>query len=204
MNRHGFTLVEMLATIVILSIVLGIASYGIINVIKSSQKKSEKIFVERVGGLVDDYVGLDLKLDSKENGKIEVNFYALDTEICLSNDPCKDTDNKFVFMGIMDETSKETRPLTILDLVKERLVNEKDLINPKNKKLCFDEEHNPNIDIYKDSNEVFYYYIDFSNNNCDIDKDNLIVSTFSDALKERTIDKNKTDNGTLSEENGLS
>ena len=197
MNRHGFTLVEMLATIVILSIVLGIASYGIINVIKSSQKKSEKIFVERVGGLVDDYVGLDLKLDQG-------------ITICLTGDSCEDTDNKFVFMGIndeieiTDETDKKIRPLTILDLVKERLVNEKDLINPKNKKLCFDEEHNPNIEIYKDSNEVFYYYIDFSNNNCDIDKDNLIVSTFSDALKERTIDKNKTDNGTLSEENGLS
>ena len=197
MNRHGFTLVEMLATIVILSIVLGIASYGIINVIKSSQKKSEKIFVERVGGLVDDYVGLDLKLDQG-------------TTICLTGDPCEDTDNKFVFMGIndeieiTDETDKKTRPLTILDLVKEGLVNEKDLINPKNKKLCFDEEHNPDIFLYKDSNEVFYYYIDFSKNNCDIDKDNLIVSTFSDALKERTIDKNKTNNETLSEENGLS
>ena len=77
MNRHGFTLVEMLATIVILSIVLGIASYGIINVIKSSQKKSEKIFVERVGGLVDDYVGLDLKLDQG-------------ITICLTGDSCED------------------------------------------------------------------------------------------------------------------
>ena len=39
MNRKGFTLVELIATSVLLSLMMGIGAYSITNVIKSSKEK---------------------------------------------------------------------------------------------------------------------------------------------------------------------
>ena len=43
MNNGGFTLVELLATIVLLALVIGIASYSINAIIKNSQEKNYQL-----------------------------------------------------------------------------------------------------------------------------------------------------------------
>lgn len=67
MNRKGFTLIELLATIVILGIVGGIATYGVINTINTSKLKSEKIFVDKLSNLIDDYLDLYSSELTKDN-----------------------------------------------------------------------------------------------------------------------------------------
>ncbi len=48
MNRKGFTLVELLATIVLLALVVGISSYAITNIIKSSKEKNYNLLISNV------------------------------------------------------------------------------------------------------------------------------------------------------------
>ena len=61
MNNKGFTLVELLATIVILSIVAGIA-FGIINVNLGKTKTStEEVFVETIKDALDMYLASNAK-----------------------------------------------------------------------------------------------------------------------------------------------
>ena len=47
-NNKGFTLVELIATIVILSIILSIGAYSIIKIINSSSEKEYKLLVENI------------------------------------------------------------------------------------------------------------------------------------------------------------
>lgn len=48
LNEKGFTLVELLATIVILALVMGIGSYTITNVIKSSREKDYELLIGNI------------------------------------------------------------------------------------------------------------------------------------------------------------
>lgn len=48
MNKKGFTLVELLATILILAIVVSIAGYSIINIIKSSKNENYKQLINNI------------------------------------------------------------------------------------------------------------------------------------------------------------
>lgn len=144
MNRKGFTLIELLATIIIIAIIGGIATTGIISVINTSKLKSEKIFVDKLANLIDDYL-------------------ALNPQTIGAN---------------------ETYSINISDLIEAKLVAKEDLINPKNKEQCFATE-DPEIKLYKDSNYVYYYYVDLSGSNtdCNISDENAIIDTFTDAKK---------------------
>ena len=48
MNKKGFTLVELIATIVLLSLVLGISSYSITQIIKNSKQKNYNLLLENI------------------------------------------------------------------------------------------------------------------------------------------------------------
>lgn len=169
MNRKGFTLIELLATIAILGIVGGIATYGVINTINTSKLKSEKIFVDKLSNLIDDY--LDLYPPTIQNGT------SYDFDKCI-DDACSDkytaTANK--------RLKKDNNIITIKDLVDKGIVSYKDLVNPKNKLECFDNSANPEIVIYKDNDYVYHYYVDLSNNNCDISDGNKYINNMHDNL----------------------
>lgn len=59
MNRKGFTMIELLAVIVVLGIVLVITFPNMTDVFKSSKLKSEEAFVERISQSIDSYVTLN-------------------------------------------------------------------------------------------------------------------------------------------------
>lgn len=54
-NRLGFTLVELLATIVLLGIVTGITGYAITNLIKSSKEKDYELLVSEIKDAIEIY-----------------------------------------------------------------------------------------------------------------------------------------------------
>ena len=174
MNNKGFTLIELLATIVILSLVMGISAYGVTGAINNSKARGEKLFVENLGKSISSYIelhGSGLKQDgdkvttfSKKNNigdsTYEVSLYQLK----------KGNDN-----------------LKIMDLVNDGIVDEAKLVNPKNKKQCFDNSHNPVIEVYRDSDYVYYYYVQFNlgNNRCEL---NTCISTLPSGLANK-LDK---------------
>ena len=55
MNNKGFTLVELIATIVILALVMGIASYAITGLITSSKQKNYDLLVTSVKDAAESY-----------------------------------------------------------------------------------------------------------------------------------------------------
>lgn len=169
MNRKGFTLIELLATIVILGIVGGIATYGVINTINTSKLKSEKIFVDKLSNLIDEY--LDLYPPTKKIGTTYTFDKCVD-DIC--NDTYSVSANKIL--------KTDGTIITIKDLVDKKIITYKDLINPKNKQECFNSSFNPEIVIYKDNDYVYHYYVDLSNNNCDISDENKYINNMHDNL----------------------
>ncbi len=48
MNNKGFTLIELIATILVLALVMSIASYSIINVIKNAKQKNYDLLIEHI------------------------------------------------------------------------------------------------------------------------------------------------------------
>lgn len=48
MNDKGFTLVELLGTIVILAIIVGISSYSIITVLSNAKKKNYELLIDEI------------------------------------------------------------------------------------------------------------------------------------------------------------
>lgn len=48
MNNKGFTLIELIATILVLALVMSIASYSIINVIRSAKQKNYDLLIEQI------------------------------------------------------------------------------------------------------------------------------------------------------------
>ena len=55
MNRKGFTLVELLATIVILAIVVGLGSYAIVGIINTAKEKNYSLLVTNIKDASEQY-----------------------------------------------------------------------------------------------------------------------------------------------------
>lgn len=172
MNRKGFTLIELLATIVILAVIGGIATYGVIGFINTSKLKSEKIFVDKLSNLIDDY--LDLYPPTINTG---TSYYF---DKCI-DDSCNDNYSATATKMLKSDGN----PITINDLINpeddpevEGIVTYKDLVNPKNKSECFDNSTNPEIVVYKDNDYVYHYYVDLSSTNtkCDITYENALIN----------------------------
>ena len=171
LNRKGFTLIELLATVILLALIGGIATYSIINTITVSKLKSEKIFVDKLSKLIDDYI--DLKPPTKTKN---TTIYQLTK---CNNNNC--TETRTVEAIKMFKSNGEK--IYLSDLVAENLVTYDELVNPKNKKKCF-EDTNPEIKIYKDSDYVYYYFVNLkgTRTNCSIGNENGIISTLTDEL----------------------
>ena len=140
MNKRGFTLVELLAVIVIMAIILTIAIPSSIDAYKKSKLKAEYSFVKRLSEAVDNYTTLN-------TDKITFTQYGQKTKI--------DTDNIVtVYKGTIS-----TR-----NLVGEELLNIKDYINPNNKDTPCNKY--AEMEIYKDSDFVYRHKIKVSSLSC--------------------------------------
>ena len=179
MNNKGFTLIELLGVLVLLTVILGVATFSVFSVIESSRTRSEKLFVEKLSDSIDDY--LDLHGASLYKGSTEYVFSK-----CLD----KSCQNKYevTAYSLQNCAGDEHCNVRLSDLVEEGLVEEEDIINPRNNEKCLDIEQgiDPEVMIFKDSDYVYYYYVDLSGDNtaCAVDFENGYINTLPDSLKE--------------------
>lgn len=135
MNRKGFTLIELIAVIVILGIILVVSAPSISNVYKESKLKSEEIFVERLSQSIDSYI----KLNSDE--------------IAFTSDGAanKEEDGSTYQVNIWKAV------ITVQNVIDDKLISEEDYVNPGNKETkC---TVNAEIEVYKDSDYVYCHKI---------------------------------------------
>ena len=174
MNKKGFTLIELLATIVILALIGGIASYGVISTINTSKLKSEEVFVDKLSNLIDDY--LDLNPPTRSSGSTYT-FNKCKVSSCSSF-----TESNSYSVTATQVVKSDGSSIYLKDLVAANVVEESDLVNPKNKEQCLSGT-GPEIIVYKDSDYVYHYYVDLRGTNCDISDENSIINTLPENLK---------------------
>lgn len=149
MNRKGFTLVELLATIVILGIVVGITVVSINGIFGNTKKKTEGVFVKTLED------ALNIYLDSDARGLKFSN-----TEVCTIT---KKHGNIKVY--------KSSDNLTFNDIINSKYspLTESDIKNPANETVKCD--LGAAVNIYRDGDYVYYYKVEKSNLKCLIDND---------------------------------
>ena len=189
MDNKGFTLVELLATVVILGLVMGIGAFGISNTINNSKKKSETIFIDKLNGFIMEYIEYSNLSNSPltEIGGGEVFSFEkcyLDSEKCYD-----DENNQYIDGGYYVTNARQLESIKINDLKSSGLFDKEALINPANKLDCFT-GINPEIKVFKDDDSVYYYYLNLENGNntCEVSDDNLIISNLPDNLKVKVDD----------------
>lgn len=156
MNQKGFTLVELLATIVILS-VLGVIAYtSVNNYIKTSKEKAEDKFLDGIATDIDSFISLNSKNFKKTGSEISFDKVVYKSEIngtksyskhatawkmeCENSVDFKHCDNGFTLQSLITGLK--------LDGTYE---------NPNTNDVC--DAKNIPIEVYKDSDYVYYYFV---------------------------------------------
>lgn len=137
MNRRGFTLVELLATLVILGIVASIVLISVNGGFNNAKDKTEDVFVKTVKDAMDIYLDSDAK---------KLNFSKV--EVCTLNK----THGK-------SKVYKSSDNITLNNIINSEFhpISEDDLVNPVNSSKC---DKNTIVNIYRDEDYVYYYEID--------------------------------------------
>ena len=137
MNRRGFTLVELLATLVILGIVTSIVLIGINGGFNNAKDKTEDVFIKTVKDAMDIYLDSDAK---------KLNFSKV--EVCTLNK----THGK-------SKVYKSSDNITLNNIINSEFhpITQDDLVNPVNSSKC---DKNTIVNIYRDEDYVYYYEID--------------------------------------------
>lgn len=154
MNKKGFTLVELLATLVILGIVTSLTIIGLNINTNNTKKKTEEIFI----GTIKDAIKMYLDSDARK--------LKYDIEVCTISKALNDSVKVY-------KTSSVTLD-TIINSKYSPLLNE-DLVNPNNEDAnC---NINASVDIYRDEDYVYYYKMKKGDLDClTIDLDGYITN----------------------------
>lgn len=143
MNRKGFTLVELLATIVILGLLTTVTITTVTSYYEKSKTKSEEAFRKQLTKTIESYITL--------NGSSKT--YASDGTYYK----CRNSGDGTV----CDATSLSNNATTTLgDVNNEDLTNNNNFTNPGNEQEC---HLSTPITIYRDSDYVYCFVVDFDN-----------------------------------------
>lgn len=135
MNRKGFTMIELLAVIVVLGIVLVITFPNMTDVFKSSKLKSEEAFVERISQSIDSYVTLNSS---------SIGFFEYGTAI--KN-----------YGGSDHSVNVYKKTITMNTIIGSNIITGKDYKNPGNENVACNV--NAEIEVYRDSDYVYCHKI---------------------------------------------
>jgi len=142
MNNKGFTLVELLATLVILGIISSIVVVGLVIDFRETKGKTEDIFISTIEDAMDIYLNSDGK-------KLSFSTYAC----TISKSHGNVNVYKATGSTIDSVINSSYNPLT-----------EKDLVNPANEEVTCN-KYAP-ITVYRDDDYVYYYKIEKSGFSC--------------------------------------
>lgn len=139
MNRKGFTLIEVLAVIIVLAIILVIAAPSISNVYNNSKLKSEEVFTNRLSTIIGSYVKLNTDT---------IGFVREEESVA------KDDQDITIYKGT----------ITINNIINDNLLPIEDYINAGNK----DAQCNSNamVEVYRDSDFVYCHKVEASSLGC--------------------------------------
>lgn len=140
MNKKGFTLVELLAVIVIIGILAVIVVPISSNAYKNSKIKNEEIFVKKLSDVISDYIALN------------------SNEIVFSNEPEKIIEaTKTVNNEITYAVTVKQATITVQNIIGSNLITDNDFKNPGNKDALCNKE--AEIEVYRDSDYVYCHKI---------------------------------------------
>lgn len=153
MNRKGFTLVELLATLVILGIVAGLSIYSISNIFSNAKEKTEDVFVGTIKDAMDIYLATDAK---------KLNFQNI----------CSETLNK----SYKDGVKVYYTTIQMADVINSSMkpVKQGDFVNPANEDVKCAED--VSIYIFKDEDHVYYYSMNKVDFECLLDDEGVITN----------------------------
>ena len=151
MNKKGFTMIELLAVIVILACVLAIGYTSINGLHKNAKDKSEEVFINTIKDAIDIYMDSDtLEKDAKN--------LPYDSHTCTFrkriNDKDTDLYESSTQLTINDIINSSYHPITKEDVAK----------NPANDEKC--NLSVPVLTVYRDSDYVYYYKLDLGGLEC--------------------------------------
>ena len=165
-NRKGFTLIELIAVIVILSIILIVAVPNLIETYKQSKLKSEGMFVKQLTKSIESYVSL--------NGS-EMSF----TEESGTYYKQKTIKTKESCQVDRNEVKVYKSETTIQDIIDSNIIEESEYRNPGNKDTkCVP---NAKIEVYRDSDYVYCFKIQKKEMEC-------LTQEYKDSIKETTCE----------------
>ena len=152
MNNKGFTLVELLAVIVLLSIIAGIVITSNNVNLDKTKKNSEEIFVKTIKDSISVYLAnepeelkFSIECDNileKKHGDIKV-YKATYYKSGISRD----------YLNFDDIINSIYHP-----------IDEDDFINPANEDVSCNRD--VIIDVYRDEDYIYYYSVDKNSMNC--------------------------------------
>ena len=160
MDNKGFTLIEVLAVVVILSLLVLLVGRGVSGAIEASRLRSEDVFVDKIASLIDDYLDY-VTLNSGsfiEDDSSDVIVF----DKCYDYNglgECRSDSSVSVKANLMKKDDGSS--ITLRDLVDTGLISEDDLVNPRVNERCSNLD-NTEIYLFKDSDYVYYYFVDLS------------------------------------------
>lgn len=147
MNRKGFTLIEVLAVIVILGIIFVVVAPNILNIYDDSKLKSEKIFLDRLSQTIDSYIKLNtdtISFNTSITGTKCTEYQKVNNK-----DVCK-SDSSY-------SVSIDKAIISFQNLIDYKILTDDDFVNAGNKEnVC---KSTAEIEVYKDSDYVYCYKV---------------------------------------------
>lgn len=156
MNKKGFTLIELLATLIILGIVVSITVLTVTGAFNRAKDSTEDVFINTLNDAIKLYIesdGISLTYSKLMQGDKEYKIKKTNGSVSVEK-----ANENVSFDTIMNSTYK---PLSFDDFV-----------NPANKyALC---NKDALVNIYRDSDYVYYYSYSGLSLGCIVNNDNVI------------------------------
>ncbi len=148
MNRKGFTLVELLATLVVLGIIVGITIVSVNGIFGSAKNKTQSVFEENIKDVLGAYINMNLR-----------DFEFNNVEECTVNKT----------HGVVN-IYKAKEVISFNDIISDdsKLITAEDMVNPANEDMPCNLDAKV-ISIYKDEDYIYYYSINKGDMECFVD-----------------------------------
>ena len=160
MNRKGFTLVELLATLVVIGLVMTVVLISVTGGFSGTKEKTEDVFVETIKDAMEMY------LDSSDAR--ELTFVGTS---CVINKVHGTADVYKATTNLLSVINSEYKPIT-----------EEDLVNPATKDNKCNAAKNIAVTIYRDSDYVYYYNIKKTEFGCLLNYENPVISNLPEGF----------------------